>query len=792
MPPPSLVLRIQLHSGRHDVPIYNQPVVIGSGCDGTGCIHHPSLAARHAEVQLFGRGKYATIRRLDPAAKVEVNGLPTEDAIIGTESQIRLGGLDATLRISSEADSGMSAPEARSPQTPLFSSHDCGEPGKTHDLTASLSAEDLPSRLSANHGALPRESDGDWPLPSLSGLGLHGIKVSTTPLGQGGYGAVFLGRDNRLGRDIALKWIRPTRVRSFESIDAATVEARCLVEASGHPNIVEVFRLWVPGIDDAVSETLIEMQYMRGGSAIRWLERDHAPEIVVRGLLPIAGAIDWLHNRQLPLLHLDIKPGNILFDAEYSAAKLADFGVARLLRADGHDSPAPYGTPGFLPPEAFSCNAPDARTDLYLFAGTLYWCLTRHPPHDSSKQITSLLSDRRYVSSNIADAAALNPAVDASLSAILGRALAPDPDARFQSAADLYNDLRSWLHRREAAGLADVSGFIHEERTARRTRRVLANPLNPTVQRDVTRESEIDFKELGFAWDDVTRGRFWVGESSGDAFPVATAQLAGGAASEFCAAVSANILHTGAARAFDPVAPSSFPRRILGNTPQRADLSAPWLDHCLVHSGWPRARAPIPAPWNSWLRATHRAERIEFPDRRLVVLIATAWALRFYRGALPGSGEFSAGALDDLRNLATRDLPFAPKVVLVSLGVVGGVALDVAGRSGNPSGLVSIFQSQWGDAVRCWTPLPLPGILTPEDAALADLLSPVSAEADRERLAEFAAKHLRTAEFCHLPEAAAQLNMRLERANAAAEILARRGMFRLVPCPSGQLALAHL
>ncbi|MBP2647389.1 MAG: protein kinase [Gemmatimonadetes bacterium] len=251
-------------------------------------------------------------------------------------------------------------------------------------------------------------------------------------LGVGGFAAVFRARDPLLARDVAIKVLDPSLAQG-RAADRLLDEAR-LIAATEHPHIVPLYEVDRQG--DLVS---LVMRYFPHGSLAGRLEREGTlpPAMVARLGTEVADALATAHARGV--IHLDVKPDNILLDAEGHAA-VTDFGIARL--AGEHEGAGPgivSGTPHYMSPEQVAGDRVDGRADVYALGVVLYEMATGHRPVTGASAPEVMANQVRTAPAPLAQVA---PELPAALAAIITRALAKDPAARWQSAADMAEALR--------------------------------------------------------------------------------------------------------------------------------------------------------------------------------------------------------------------------------------------------------------------------------------------------------------------------------------------------------------
>ena len=272
-------------------------------------------------------------------------------------------------------------------------------------------------------------------------------------LGRGAMGVVYLGHDAAIDRPVAIKTIHRRLLQGEEGAEWLA-RFRREVRAAGrclHPNIVTVFEYGEEG-----GAPYIVMEYVQGRELRDYL-KDRQPLPLANAVAVIVQVLQALgHAHASGVVHRDIKPANIILLAD-GQVKVTDFGIARL-EAVGHltQDGMTVGTPGYMAPEQFRGEEADRRADLYAAAVVLFELLTGLRPFDgrgASELMYQVLNEspRR--------ATTLNPRLPLELNAVLERALAKEPDERFQDAAAFVAALEGLkLVEREVA--ADGSTLI--------------------------------------------------------------------------------------------------------------------------------------------------------------------------------------------------------------------------------------------------------------------------------------------------------------------------------------------
>lgn len=258
-------------------------------------------------------------------------------------------------------------------------------------------------------------------------------------IGAGGMAEVWLARDERLDRDVALKLL--TTPAALEDLSGELVREARLVARLQHPSIVAVY--------DAgrhLGQPYIVMEYVEGASLREVLAGGALPEAeAVRIGVAVAGALHYAH--EAGITHNDIKPENILLPSRGpSAIKVTDFGVAGQVTATlpPEQAQALLGTIAYLAPEVLQGEAPGPASDVYALGLVLFELLAGRLPFAGA-------SPAAVAGQRLAQPAPLLrlfvPMASAALEATLARALSPAPAGRFRSAAELGAALRAGAAR---------------------------------------------------------------------------------------------------------------------------------------------------------------------------------------------------------------------------------------------------------------------------------------------------------------------------------------------------------
>jgi TolB-like protein/Flp pilus assembly protein TadD len=257
-------------------------------------------------------------------------------------------------------------------------------------------------------------------------------------IGRGGQGVVFRARQKSLNRVVALKvinlgqWASKAHVKRFRR----EAEAAARLE---HPSIVPIYE-----VGERDGSCYFSMKFVEGGQLDEVAKRKPMPpRSAVELIAKVAQTVHYAHDHGI--LHRDIKPGNILLDAN-GEPHLTDFGLARLVESESSVTQTldVLGTPSYMAPEQAVGNnaAVSSATDVYGLGAVLYQLLTGQPPFagGTTYETVKLLEDTEPRPPRL-----LNPKVDRDLSTICLKCLEKDPRRRYPSALALAEDLERWL-----------------------------------------------------------------------------------------------------------------------------------------------------------------------------------------------------------------------------------------------------------------------------------------------------------------------------------------------------------
>ncbi len=281
----------------------------------------------------------------------------------------------------------------------------------------------------------------------------------------GGMSMVFVARDNTLDREVALKILSEEFSADERRITAFEEEARITASFS-HPHVVRVLTT-----GRAFGRFYIAMELVPGGHFEHQIrERGKIPEVELLPLaIEVAQGLKAAHAAGL--IHRDVKPGNILLDAE-GHAKLVDFGLALVTQGGKAQAKELWATPYYVPPETIEGQAEDFRSDIYALGATLYHALSGKPSCGEERMATDILREakKKVIPLSVAD-----PEISAETCRIIERAMAYAPNERYGSYDEMIADLAvSLSHLKSGVSETIVSSA---KRRAERKRQELISAL---------------------------------------------------------------------------------------------------------------------------------------------------------------------------------------------------------------------------------------------------------------------------------------------------------------------------
>lgn len=259
-------------------------------------------------------------------------------------------------------------------------------------------------------------------------------------LGKGAMGVVYLGRDPKISRVVAIKTMALSD--EFDADELEDVKARFFREAEtagrlNHPNIVTIY--------DAGEEhdlAYIAMEFLKGADLVPHTKPGKLLPIntVIDIGIKVASALDYAHENSV--VHRDIKPSNIMVELDTSIVKVTDFGIARITDASKTKTGIVLGTPSYMSPEQLSGKKIDGRSDLFSLGVTLYLLLTGELPFtgDSMAALMYKIANEPHT-----DMRQINPKISESLAMVVNKLLEKQLENRYQTGKAIADDLKKCL-----------------------------------------------------------------------------------------------------------------------------------------------------------------------------------------------------------------------------------------------------------------------------------------------------------------------------------------------------------
>jgi serine/threonine-protein kinase len=294
-------------------------------------------------------------------------------------------------------------------------------------------------------------------------------------IGRGGMADVWSARDKRLSRTVAIKTIARDLTGDIDPVRLFEREARTIANLE-HPHILPIYEF-----GEYDGQLYIVMRYVSGGSLDDLLERGPLSlEETLRVCRAVGQALEYAHRSGV--IHLDLKPSNVLLDS-YQSPYLADFGLAAIVGPEGRAQNPGSGTLLYMAPEQLTSDQLDLRADIYSFAILVFHMLIGQLPFDGSMPLALMQLQMRE---DLPEVHRLRPGIPSALTAVLRRASAVEPIQRPASMKDLLEQLEAVTAPGRTAPGPDAAARPVGERASAGTgplEHLLTGPVDQLISR---------------------------------------------------------------------------------------------------------------------------------------------------------------------------------------------------------------------------------------------------------------------------------------------------------------------
>jgi serine/threonine-protein kinase len=259
-----------------------------------------------------------------------------------------------------------------------------------------------------------------------------------TELGKGAMGTVYLGKDPKIGRIVAIKTL--ALAQEFEDDELEEVKQRFFREAEtagrlSHPYIVTIF--------DAGEEhdlAYIAMEFLKGHDLGRHIRPDNLLDVrtVIGIALRTAEGLAYAHKQGV--VHRDIKPSNIMYEPAANSIKITDFGIARITDSSRTKTGTVLGTPSYMSPEQLAGKKIDGRSDLFSLGVMLFQLLSGSLPFQGDSMASLMF---KITNEEAPDIKSIRADISDAIASVIRKALMKNTEHRYQSGTELANDLKA-------------------------------------------------------------------------------------------------------------------------------------------------------------------------------------------------------------------------------------------------------------------------------------------------------------------------------------------------------------
>lgn len=258
-------------------------------------------------------------------------------------------------------------------------------------------------------------------------------------LGRGAMGVVYLGKDPKINRQVAIKTLD---YNMFSEGEIKTIKSRFFREAEAagrlsHPNIVTVY-----DVGDEKDFAFIAMDYAQGVPLSVYTEKDNLLPVadVYKIIAEVADTLEYAHEQNI--VHRDIKPSNIMYNPENGQVKITDFGIARITDSAKTRTGSFMGSPAYMAPEQMTGSNVDGHADIYALGTSFYQLLTGQLPFEADSLASLAYQITHDKHRPIRD---LRPELPSSATRIINKALQKKPEKRYASGKEMAAAIRKGM-----------------------------------------------------------------------------------------------------------------------------------------------------------------------------------------------------------------------------------------------------------------------------------------------------------------------------------------------------------
>jgi len=257
-------------------------------------------------------------------------------------------------------------------------------------------------------------------------------------LGKGAMGQVYLGRDPKLNRVVAIKTLALSQEFEDDALEEATNRFFREAAAAGRLKHTNIISIYDAGEDHDLA--YISMEFFKGGNLVPYTKPENLLDIskVIDIVVKISDALDYAH--QQGVVHRDIKPANIMYNPATEEIKIADFGIAHITDSNKTKTGIILGTPLYMSPEQLAGKKLNGRTDIFSLGVMLYQLLTAELPFQADSMATLMF---KIANEPHTDIVKVRPDIPECIRRIVNKVLKKDTRDRYQTGAELSQALRN-------------------------------------------------------------------------------------------------------------------------------------------------------------------------------------------------------------------------------------------------------------------------------------------------------------------------------------------------------------